>query len=383
MDFKIALAQINVTVGDLKNNAEKIIRYINKARDADLVVFPELSITGYPPKDLLQKRLFIRRNLEALDEIKNACDNIAVVVGFIDAKKDQLYNAAALIQNKEIIGIQHKSHLPNYDVFDEKRYFSSADQAKVFQIDSLKIGLSVCEDLWFEDGPISFQAQKGIDLAINISASPFYAGKSQERRDIISKRARAYKIPIVYVNLVGGQDDLIFDGQSYVYNQDGGIVAACKQFEEDLLVISFKDFKKTIEIPKKEAVSEVYDALVLGIKDYVRKNNFEKVVIGLSGGIDSALTITLATKALGSENVIALLMPSEVTSYQSVYDAVELSDNLNISHKTIEIKSIFKEYLNSLKNEFEGLKEDITEENIQARIRANLLMAMSNKFGYL
>ena len=430
-DYRVALAQINATVGDVEGNAEKVIGCVKKAKwaGADLVVFPELTTTGYPPKDLLLKPSFISANKEGLKKIVRATSGsgIAVVVGFVDGVADadldadqgENYNAAALIRNGRVVGVQRKTHLPNYDVFDEKRYFkpATATETSVFELEGeeggreglregLKLGINICEDIWAGNGPTTAQARLGADLVVNLSASPFYAGKSRARRELISRRARENRIPIACVNLVGGQDDLVFDGGSCVFNAAGSLIAECRQFEEDLVVANLEGGGK-IKIPEKEdPVREIFGALVLGIRDYVRKNGFEKVVVGLSGGVDSALCAALAVEALGAENVVGVSMPSAVTSQASKEDAVRLAANLGIELKVVPIVPAVDAYTEMLSAEFSREREtetetetetesesesesepesesDATEENIQARIRGNVLMALSNKFGYL
>jgi NAD+ synthase (glutamine-hydrolysing) len=377
----VALAQINATVGDIRGNTEKVIEYMKRASDANLVIFPELTLTGYPPKDLLLKPSFIKANREALERIIRETKGIAVIIGFVDKVGENIYNAAALIQNGRVIGIQHKTHLPNYDVFDEKRYFKPANENLVFKLDELKLGINICEDIWVDYGPTEIQAKKGADFIVNISASPFYAGKSKERRELIARRAKENTIPIVYVNLVGGQDDLVFDGRSYVVNKKGALIAEGKQFGEDL-IITHLDGDEMIPEPE-DTLKEIFGALRLGVKDYTRKNGFEKVVIGLSGGIDSALTAALATEALGAQNVVGVSMPSAITSQSSTEDAKQLAANLGIEYKVIPIINTVNAYTAMLSDAFKGTEPDVTEENIQARIRGNILMALSNKFGYL
>ena len=376
----IAIAQINPTVGDLNGNAEKIADYIRKAKkkNARLVVFPELAVTGYPPKDLLLKPSFIRKNKEKLEEIVRAAKDIAAVVGFVDSDGNKIYNSAALINNGTLVGVQHKTHLPNYDVFDEKRYFQPAAECRLFELESSKIGINICEDIWVDDGPTSVQAKKGAQLIINISASPFYAGKIKVRKEMLARRARENKVPIVYTNLVGGQDDLVFDGGSCVFDKNGELIVQCRRFEEDLIVSD-----SVVTAPEEDPLEEIYRALILGIGDYARKNGFRKAVIGLSGGIDSALTAALAAKALGAENVTGVLMPSRITSKASIEDAKKVAENLGIELKIIPIADAVDAYAKMLSKEFKGTKQDVTEENIQARIRGNILMALSNKFGHL
>ncbi len=399
MKLKIALAQINPTVGALEKNKEKIIKNIEKAKnkDADLVVFPELAIIGYPPKDLLLKEDFIEKNREILMDIAKETEGIAAIVGFVDYApgsavrevydeplkhyKIGLYNASALMKNGEIIGIQRKTHLPTYDVFDEKRYFEPAEKCQLFRINNLKIGINICEDIWVDNGPTDTQAQMGADLIINISASPFYVGKNKIRNNMILRRAKENKVPIIYVNLVGGQDDLIFDGGSFVYSAQGKLIAHGKRFEEDLLITSLEE--KDEVYPIDDPVYEIYNALVLGLRDYVKKNDFSKVVIGLSGGIDSSVTACLAVAALGKKSVVGVSMPSKYSSRESVDDAQQLAKNLDIEFKIIPIKELHHAYMTTLEKEFKDKEEGVTEENIQARIRGNILMALSNKYGYL
>ncbi|MEA1945535.1 MAG: NAD+ synthase [Euryarchaeota archaeon] len=378
---RIALAQINPTVGDIDGNTEKIIAYIKRAREkgADLVIFPELAITGYPPKDLLLKTSFIRDNREALDMIIAESENIAVVTGFVDCDGGNIYNAAALGKNCELIGVQHKMHLPNYDVFDEKRYFEPGKENLLFELDELKLGINICEDIWVDDGPVEKQAKEA-DLIVNISASPFYAGKGRERRELLARRASENRVPIVHINLVGGQDDLVFDGRSYVFDRDGILIAEGEQFEEDLIITDMDGVEITSE---DDPLKEIYGALSLGIRDYVRKNGFKKVVIGLSGGIDSALTAALAAEALGAQNVVCVSMPSAITSKSSREDAKELALNLGVEYRVIPIMDAVRAYTAMLSDEFRGTETGVAEENIQARIRGNILMALSNKFGYL
>jgi len=396
-ELRIGLGQINPTVGDLEGNTKKILRYIHKAREkkADIIAFPELAIPGYHPKDLLLKKDFVTKNQRKLEDIIKKTHDIAVIVGFVDSATGNeqtpydfsalpyhrnLYNAAALINDKELVGIQHKTHLPTYDIFDEKRYFIPADKVQVFTIGDITLGINVCEDIWIDNGPACQQMQKGADLIINISASPFYLGKDNLRRNIISRRSRTYKVPIVYLNMVGGQDDLVFDGGSYIFNREGKVIVQCKKFMEDLIISPLTG--KEISI-KDYLYEEVYDALTLGVKDYVKKTGFKKVVLGLSGGIDSAVVTAIATRALGKQNVIGVQMPSIYTKQGSIRDAERVAKNLGIIYKCIPITPIYIEYLQGLKKEFQGVPRDATEENIQARIRGNILMALSNKFNYL
>jgi NAD+ synthase (glutamine-hydrolysing) len=382
--MKIAIAQINTTVGDIHGNFEKIISSITKAKNenADLVVFPELTLTGYPPRDLLIKKSFVKKNIEILNNLVDFTENIAIIVGFVDEKNGELHNAAAFINNKKLVKIYHKIHLPNYDVFDEKRYFTPGKTPCLFDFKSVKIGLTICEDIWIDNGPATDLKQKGAELIINISASPFHAGKEKIRLNVVAKQAKENNIPIVYCNLIGGQDDLIFDGRSYVINNKGKLVQQSKSFTEELSYISNIEDKNEIEFIENENES-IYNALVLGVKDYFRKNGFKNTIIGLSGGIDSALTVAIAVDALGKDNVRGVTMPSKFSSTGSISDSLDLAENLEIPCDVVPIKSIYTSYLKTLKIQFANTKFNVAEENIQARIRGNILMALSNKFGYL
>jgi len=396
---RVGLAQINPTVGDLEGNKRKILRFIDEARrkNVDMVVFPELAITGYPPKDLLFRKRFVEKNRLVLDEIIGYSSEITVVVGFVDVGEavepvnrydpsafpglPKLFNAAAVVDDKELVGVQHKKYLPSYDVFDEKRYFTPAETCEVFRVGDTRLGVTICEDIWVDHGPVESLARKGAELIVNISASPFYVGKTGVRARIVSKRAKENNVPLVYVNMVGGQDDLVFDGRSLVSNPFGELVAVGGLCEEELVVVDPWTRKK-VTLPEN-ILEEVFKVLTLGIRDYVHKNGFERVVIGISGGIDSALTAVLAVEALGSENVVGVSMPSHFTPRTSLEDAEKLAKNLGIKLKKISIKKIFESYMEVLSQEFAGTGFGVTEENIQARIRGNILMALSNKFGYL
>jgi NAD+ synthase (glutamine-hydrolysing) len=423
--LRVALAQMNSTVGDLSGNAKKISDYIKKAGryKADIVAFPELALTGYPPEDLVLKPQFISDNLAELKKISDRTYGITVITGFVDAAKDNLYNAAAVISEGRVIDIYHKIFLPNYGVFDEHRYFQPGSRFPVYNIAGARIGVSICEDIWHREGPARVQALAGAEVIININASPYEMGKPELRGKILTERTSENSVMIAYLNAVGGQDELVFDGFSMVYDHKGRMIARGKQFEEDLMVLdldidSIRNFRKNqkpsasrisdetacavkkIKIPateyssrkplKKSAAGpllnreeEVYRALVLGTSDYVKKNGFRGVVIGLSGGIDSSLVAAVAADAIGKENVTGLFMPSKYTSEESYEDAFGLAANLEIAIKELPIDNILSVYLNSLSGAFKGMKEDTTEENLQARIRGNLLMAFSNKFGWL
>ncbi|MBN1899009.1 MAG: NAD+ synthase [Spirochaetes bacterium] len=419
MKLRIAFGQINAFVGNFQHNFLKIKDCILKAkeRSCDLVVFPELAITGYPPEDLLHKEGFIRENMSYVKKIVSLCDNIICLVGFVRSEtsrgmrgkeKDQLYNSAALIHKKRIIDIYNKIHLPNYGVFDEKRYFAPGHIIPVYDLGGIFFGISICEDIWAEDTPLFEQSKNGSIINININASPYYKEKAKDRLKRMKEIALKTGTVICYLNMVGGQDEVVYDGHSLIVDNKGQLVRTGKQFEEDLFFFDLeakgkklnrkskvhlvkikgfqpkekKDFKKysAQKTPFYELPQEIYTALTLGTRDYVDKNNFKKVVIGLSGGIDSALTTLIAVDALGKKNVTALFMPSRFTSQESRQDAETLARNLGIKLHTLPIDDICSSYLRSLEQIFRDLPPDITEENIQARIRGNILMAFSNKF---
>jgi NAD+ synthase (glutamine-hydrolysing) len=425
--LRIALAQINPTVGDFEGNVSKIIDYIEGSvkAGAQLVVFPELAITGYPPEDLLLKTHFIEDNLEALRKVQKKVKDIIAVVGFVD-RRDDIYNAAAVVYNKKLVGTYHKMYLPNYGVFDEVRYFQAGRKCSVYRIGDVCFGVTICEDIWYPEGPARMQALAGAEVIININASPYRIGKNKFRENMLSTRASDSIAIVVYLNTVGGQDELVFDGDSLVLDENGNISARGRPFKEDLVIVDLdldpvrrkrlhaprrrqevvkleKDAVEEIVIPVEEKVhkvralpllpsvgykalkpvEEVYEALVLGTSEYVRKNGFRGVVIGQSGGIDSSLVSTIAADAVGRENVTGLFMPSPYTSKESKEDVFSLANNLGIKAVEVPVHSIFKSYLDALKEIFRGLRENVTEENIQARIRGNVLMAFSNKFGWL
>jgi NAD+ synthase (glutamine-hydrolysing) len=408
--LRIALAQINPTVGDLENNSQKIIQYIQRTKGfaVDIISFPELCLTGYPPEDLLLKPKFIEDNLKKLKEISRFIDDIVTIVGFVDRQGRDIYNAAAIIYKAGIYAVYHKMLLPNYGVFDEKRYFKPGERPLVFRYGKWVLGVSICEDIWFEEGPIEKQALQGAKLILNINASPYHAGKIKEREEVVRKQAKKNNLFIVYTNLVGGQDELVFDGQSMAIDNQGKVISRGEAFKEDLLILDLdiaitdksklskkmitirKELpdKKRVTLPKGksvmlEPIAEIYQALILGLRDYVSKNGFQKVVIGLSGGIDSSLVATLAVDAIGKENVIGVSMPSRYTSNESNVDAMQLAQNLGIKLMGIPIEQIYKIYLLTLEPHFLGSEKNITEENLQARIRGNILMALSNKFDWL
>jgi len=389
--LRIAIAQINATVGDIEGNSRRILEYADRARrsQANIVVFPELAVCGYPPEDLLLKPSFISENLKAINRIAEKIKGITAIIGFVGKEKPGLYNSAALIADGKIKGVYHKTRLPNYGVFDERRYFKEGRAPFVFKIGGITCGISICEDLWYTQGPVRLEAKKGARIIFAINASPYHAGKGKLRRDIITKQAKANKTFIAYANMVGGQDELVFDGQSFVVNDKGKLIAQAKAFEEELLIVDLNG-RGAVTAPLQIAMTrplnpldEIYQALVLGLRDYVYKNGFKKVVIGLSGGIDSALTAAIAKEALGPENTAGVFMPSMFTSKESGMDALKLVKNLGIKLHEIPITNVFEAYLKDLSRVFKGHPKNITEENIQARIRGNILMAISNKFGYL
>jgi NAD+ synthase (glutamine-hydrolysing) len=408
------MAQINCTVGDLPGNTAKIKRYVEQAGacGVDILCFPELAVTGYPPEDLLFRPQFIKQNLDCVDQLVRFSRRweMVLIVGFVDQQQENIFNAAAVIHRGTVAGVYHKLILPNYGVFDEKRYFKRGTRLPVFNIQGVGIGVNICEDIWFEEGPTRQQARDGARIVINISASPYHMGKGRQRQQMLSRRAKENRVWVAYNNLVGGQDELVFDGHGMVINPQGGVVASGRQFEEELIMVDI-DTPQTpqdcrwptadhimVRFPgesspkpplagcKQKILSpeaEVYQALLLGLRDYVAKNGFSRVVVGLSGGIDSALTAVIASDALGNENVELVFMPSAYSSEASHQDARQLARNLGANFLVIPIQDIFFHYLKLLREPFAGLSPDVTEENLQARIRGNLLMALSNKHGWL
>ena len=388
--FKISLAQINPTVGDLAGNTRKILNYAAQAQKAGatLVVFPELAICGYPPEDLLLKKHFVADNIKALDELARKTHGISVIVGFVDADAaGRIYNAAAFISDGKLQDVYYKQELPNYGVFDEKRYFSKGKNIGIVTIKDVKIGINICEDIWIENAVYDAQVKAGATVLVNISSSPYQAGKIRLRQDLLVRRAQACKTTICYVNTVGGQDELVFDGGSMVVSPEGNIIARAVQFEEQLLTTPLSSKENPEQGSKVAAMlesrEEIYKALVLGTRDYAHKNGFKRVALGLSGGIDSALVACIACDAFGHENVTAISMPSIFNSKATRQDAKILAKNLKIDFKEIPIKRIFADYLKTMTPFFGNLPVDTTEENIQARIRGNILMAMANKLGGL
>lgn len=392
--YRIALAQVNPTVGDFEENAKLLVEFSGKAREAgvDLVVFPELVLSGYPPEDLLLKPHFLESSGEQLRKLLPELKGITAVIG-CPFEDEGARNAAIVICNGDITHYYYKQHLPNYGVFDEKRYFTPGSDSPVFLLGELSTGISICEDIWVQDGPADNQARQGAQLLINISASPYHAGKTLERANILSEKARHTGAFVAYCNLVGGQDELVFDGGSMVFNGDGKLIARAKQFEEDLLFFDVDlnnknqiDVQPPVKARIESAASEeeeIYEALVLGLRDYTKKNGFKHVVLGLSGGIDSSLTAAIACDALGPQNVTGVSMPSEISSEDSFTDAHELAQNLEMEFMEVPINTIMDAYLAELGSAFKDLPRDTAEENLQARTRGNLLMALSNKFGWL
>ena len=390
---RIALGQLNTTVGDLDGNVARMIEWTARAADqhADLICFPELAITGYPPEDLVLRPTFVQDNLAALETlaVSTAGSSCAVMVGFVDRSDLGLHNAAALIRDGRVQERYHKIQLPNFGVFDEKRYFVPGTAACTIRLASSELGLSVCEDAWHGDAPFDEYARSRPRVVLNINGSPYHHGKGEERLEIARDRARQTGAWFVYVNAVGGQDELVFDGGSMVVAPDGEVVARGAMFGEDLAFFECRNSRARARGPSPlgrrpiwpTGPEEVYRALVLGLGDYVRKNGFHEVVIGMSGGIDSALVATLAADALGPEAVRLLAMPSEYSSPESAEDAVECANRLGVRIDTVPITEVFGAYRRTLAGLFAGTDEDVAEENLQARIRGNLLMALSNKFG--
>ena len=418
--MRVALAQINTTVGDVWGNVERMKDALGRAveRGAGLVAFPELTVTGYPPEDLLMRPSFIQENLEGLQEFAKAVpEGVVCAAGFVDLNGD-LFNSCAVVSGGEVLHRYHKRYLPNYGVFDENRYFREGSGSAMLEWGGSLVGVSVCEDIWYPGGPAREQALAGASVLLNISASPYHRQKGLFRERMLGVRASDYGCYVVFCNLVGGQDELVFDGHSVVFDPEGRLVARAKQFDEDLLVADLHPSESLIQRlhdprPRKEnpehapeivrvpnapsrpaaadarieaypsEEGEVLEALVLGLRDYFGKNGFSRAVLGLSGGIDSSLAAAVAVRALGPENVTGVLMPSRYTSEASNTDAVALAKNLGIDTQTVPIGPAFDAYRGMLEDAFKGLPEDVTEENLQSRIRGNILMALSNKFGWI
>ena len=420
--FRLALAQINPTVGDLRGNAAKMADYLQRARErhADLVAFPELATTGYPPEDLLFKRSFVAENIAAMEEVVAQSQGIAVVLGYVQTG-DDLTNAAAVGYDGRLIDTYHKIYLPNYGVFDEERYFKKGSVCPVYEINGVRIGVNVCEDIWYAKGPTTVQREAGAELIVNINASPFHAGKGAFRRDMIAARAVDHRLYVAHLNTVGGQDELVFDGNSIVCDPDGRTVAKGPAFEEALIIadldidsVPAQDGVRTIDRrllaevgrPKQVSVSgyrpanrepleaageiadmseieEVYHALVMGTKDYLAKTGFGRAMVGLSGGVDSALTATVAADALGGRNVVGITMPSRYSSGGSISDSKSLAENLGIELWEVPIEPAHRAFTDMLEERFRGTEPNVAEENVQARTRGNVLMTISNKFGWI
>lgn len=387
--IKFGLAQINATVGDIGGNAEKITSLIREAKEqgCDIVIFPELSITGYPPEDLLLKKAFISSNLSAIKKVAASARGIVSVAGFVDRDKNGIYNAAALMKNGKIAGVYRKHSLPNYGVFDEKRYFKRGEKPFIFSIKGAKMVLSICEDIW-QDSRVMKKCRGKADYLINISASPYYAGKWKVRQRIFSAAAVRQKAELIYVNLTGGQDELVFDGHSLIINRYGKIEYQMPQFTEELAVVCGRpgDWVKPEKGGKNRPLrgeEEVYEALKTGTRDYLAKNGFKKALIALSGGIDSVLVTAIACDAIGPGNVETVFMPTEFSSAASYDDAKKTAANFGCGFRVIPVQRLFEAYLKLLAPEFAGTKRDTTEENLQARIRGNIIMALSNKYGWL
>jgi NAD+ synthase (glutamine-hydrolysing) len=423
--LRVGLGQIDCTVGDLEGNVAKMAAYAERARDAscDLVAFPELAVAGYPPEDLLLRRRFVLDNLAALERLaKGVPAELVVVAGFVDGDGD-IYNAAAVLCGGRVVGVYHKHLLPNYGVFDEKRYFQEGSETPLFEVAGVLVGVTICEDIWYPDGPHRRMAECGAEVIVNINGSPYHAGKLRFRQEMLATRASDSAAALCYVNLVGGQDELVFDGGSLVFDERGELVARAAQFEEELLVcdVSAESVHQTrLHDPRRrneplvdeehapcprihvsdgptgkkarvqprladvlDAEAEVYAALVTGTRDYVRKTGFEGVLVGLSGGIDSTMVATIAVDALGAEHVRGVAMPSRYSSEGSLADSQRVAENLGIELQIIPIEPAHAAYLEMLERPFQGTEPGTAEENVQARIRGNVLMALSNKFGWL
>ncbi|HEX6557764.1 MAG TPA: NAD+ synthase [Ktedonobacteraceae bacterium] len=429
LPLRVALAQVNVTVGDLEGNTRKILTSMQQAyaAGAHIVCLPELALTGYPPEDLLLKPEFVADNLRQLHYLVSESHHMPelfAVVGFVDRDHD-IYNAAAIINSGKLLGVYHKHYLPNYSVFDEYRYFQAGRKAPIFSINDVHVGVNICEDVWYPTGPLTMQAKAGAEVILNINGSPYYAGKQTFRQEMLATRAADNGVIVVYLNMVGGQDELVFDGGSMVFNEQGTLIARAKEFEEDMLIvdldtasvfrsrlhdprrrqerfqltsdevpiISASDSPSRTEHsqvvlgapqriePKMERLQEIYTALVLGTGDYVRKTGFKKAIIGLSGGIDSSLTAVIAVDALGAENVLGISMPSGYSSQGSKTDAQQLAENLGIQYMTIPIEETFRTSLKMLEPALGEGDPGLAAENLQARIRGNILMTISNKLG--
>ena len=392
--LRVALSQLNPIVGDLAGNENKVLADYSRAVEegCQVVVYPELTVTGYPPEDLLLKKSFVRDNRLAVERIAAATNECVAVVGFVDSDHDALYNAVALCQGGNIFGVYRKQLLPNYSVFDEERYFtpgasmSDGQPAGVFTVHGVTVGISVCEDIWFADGPVKEQAAHGARVLLNLNGSPYHQGKHDEREAMLTRRATETKSAIVYVNQAGAQDELVFEGSSVVIAADGTVAARLASFDADFAVVNVHadgNVDKGAITPFEDDLDRVYRALVLGTRDYVLKNGFTDVVIGLSGGIDSSIVAAVAVDALGADHVHGVAMPSRYSSQGSLDDAAALATALGIDHRVVSIEPAFQAYLDMLQQSFEGRDPDLTEENLQSRCRGTTLMALSNKFGWM
>ncbi|MBR91879.1 MAG: NAD+ synthase [Dehalococcoidia bacterium] len=409
----LASAQINTTVGDIDSNTKKIINFIKKAEEkkVDILAFPELTITGYPPEDLVHYDHFVNSNIKKLKEISKSVKNTTVVIGFVNKIKNRLYNSAAIIENKKIKYIYNKIHLPNYGVFDEKRYFYPGEEIPILEINNTKIGISICEDIWEKESPVSIQARQGAQIIININSSPFEYDKYRKRVNLIKKISKENNVYVLYTNQVGGQDELVFDGGSLLTNNMGEIISSSKRFDENLMIVTFdtknesnkqKKEKENLPIkkiklnnhinhnqptltiaPNYSQIDSIYRALVLGTKDYIKKNNFSRVLVAVSGGIDSALVTAIAVNAIGPKNVMGVSLPSKYSSDNSYNDAKILCENLGMELIKIPINNIHSSFEASLEKLFNKSEPGLAEENIQSRIRGNIMMAIANKFNFL
>src|SRR6478735_1182474 len=382
--MKLALAQIDPTVGDLEGNRDLILARIEEARSAgaDLVVLPELAVTGYPPEDLLLRPSFVRAARASLERIATEARDIVALVG-VPLFDGVLYNACAICAGGEVTGWAKKRHLPNYGVFDEKRYFASSDELALIDVAGTKVGITICEDMWVPGPPTTELAAAGAELIVNLSASPFHVGRAEEREAIFSARARESGVRVALCNTVGGQDELVFDGHSLVLESDGSVLARAPGFEEALLVVDLERPEAATVAALGEDVEQMRRALVLGLRDYVAKNGFDAVVVSISGGIDSAVTAALAVEALGPDRVHCVSMPSRYSSEETRSDARRLAESLRCPFREIPIGAIVDGFGDALARAFEGREPDLAEENIQARARGVLLMALSNKFGWM
>lgn len=395
---KIALAQINTRIGDFQATVKKVVSFVHRAKEkkVDLIAFPEMTTTGYPPRDLLERPSFIEKNLQALDLIASSATGIAVVVGYLERNRGgsgkSLFNAAALLEGGQIRGHYFKNLLPSYDVFDETRYFEPGTETGLWSWHQ-KIGISICEDYWSDErlwqrrlyskDPLEEQAKSGADFFLNLSCSPYSVGKEKMREELLRAHAVRHRLPLFFVNLVGGNDELVFDGRSLAISAQGEVIASGKAFQEDLVIVDMQNPPNggEGELEAMEDLESLFHALLLGIRDYAKKCGFKKVALGISGGIDSALTATLAAKALGPKNVLGVVMPSPYTGHESLEDAKKLIKNLGISSQLISINSVYRSYRQLFRRVDKS--PDLADENLQARIRGNLLMTLSNRHGYL